>query len=66
MTKQKEFKWAKPDEMSFHRYFGDNYLYAFKDKTILIKSRLEREMFVVGLICKDLKTAKEISKLLEK
>ncbi len=65
MAKQKETKWAKPDKMSFHRYFGDKYVYGFKDKTLLIKSKIDPELFVVGLSCKDLKTAKEITKLLE-
>lgn len=66
MAKQKKSNWAKPDEMSFHRYFGDNYIYAFKDKMFLIKSKLAPETLAVALKCKDLKTAKEISVLLEK
>lgn len=62
----KRFNWAKPDRHSFHRYFGEKYVYAFKDKMFLVKSKLAPETLAVALKCKDLKTAKEISVLLEK
>ena len=65
MAKQKESKWEKPDKYSFHRYFGNKYIYAFKDNTLLIKSKIDPELFVVGLSCKNLQTAKELAKLLE-
>ena len=62
----KKDQWTKPDKLSFHKRYGEKYIYGFRENVLLIKSKLDPDLLVVGLTCKDLKTAKEIANLLEK